>query len=70
MGGDREGEPTFSPIKAYKVQKRKQFSQTYFHTIDGEKMVIMNIPILRPSNPFRNQGYFMRLAGQRGGSVG
>lgn len=33
-------------------------------------MVIMNIPIPRPSNPFRNQGYFMRLAGQRGGSVG
>lgn len=33
-------------------------------------MVIMNIPILRPSNPFRNQGYFMRLAGQGGGSVG
>lgn len=29
----------------------------------------MPIPLLRYSNPFRNQGYMMRLAGQRGGSM-
>lgn len=30
----------------------------------------MIIPILRPLNPFRNQGCCSRIAGQRGGSTG
>lgn len=36
-------------------------------------MIYQELPLNRPTNPFRNQGYLLRLAGgcgQKGGSIG